>query len=121
RSLTSSLLHSCPTRRSSDLGTAEWLTSHLGKMKGELEASEAQLQDYARASGLSLTSEKENPVVNRLKELQDELSKAQADRIAKQAKSEEARSKPADSVPEMLEDPTMREYRQKLTELQRQY
>jgi len=26
-----------------------------------------------------------------------------------------------DSVPEMLEDPTMREYRQKLTELQRQY
>jgi len=102
-------------------GTAEWLTSHLDKMKGELEASEAQLQDYARASGLSLTSEKENPVVNRLKELQDELSKAQADRIAKQAKSEEAHSKPADSVPEMLEDPTMREYRQKLTELQRQY
>ena len=102
-------------------GTAEWLTNHLDKMKGELEASEAHLQDYARTSGLSLTSEKENPVVNRLKELQDELAKAQADRIAKQAKSEEAHSKPADSVPEMLEDPTMREYRQKLAELQRQY
>src|SRR5439155_5029891 len=57
----------------------------------------------------------------RLKELQDELSKAQANRIATQAKSEEAKSKPADSLPEMLEDPTMREYRQKLTELQRQY
>jgi succinoglycan biosynthesis transport protein ExoP len=101
--------------------TAEWLTSHLDKMKAQLEASEAQLQDYARTSGLSFTSEKENLAENRLKELQDELSKAQADRIGSQAKFEGAKNKPADSLPEMLEDPTMREYRQKLTELQRQY
>jgi polysaccharide biosynthesis transport protein len=102
-------------------GAAEWLTNHLDKMKAELEASEAQLQEYARTSGLSLTSEKENLADNRLKELEDELSKAQADRIANQAKFEEAKSKPADSLPEILEDSTMREYRQKLTELQRQY
>ncbi len=37
------------------------------------------------------------------------------------SKFEGAKNKPADSLPEMLEDPTMREYRQKLTELQRQY
>ena len=102
-------------------GTAEWLTKHLDKMKAQLEASEGQLQDYARTSGLSFTSEKENLSENRLKQLQDELSKAQADRIANQAKLESAKSKPADSLPEMLEDPTMREYRQKLTELQRQH
>jgi len=102
-------------------GTAEWLTNHLDKMKAQLEASEAQLQDYARTSGLSFTSEKENLAESRLKELQDELSKAQADRIANQAKFEAAKSRPADSLPEVLEDPTMREYRQKLTELQRQY
>jgi len=102
-------------------GTAEFLTNHLDQMKAQLEASETQLQEYARTSGLSITAEKENPAENRLKELLDELSKAEADRIAKQAKFEEAQSKPADSLPEMLEDPTMREYRQKLTELQRQY
>jgi len=102
-------------------GTAEWLTNHLDKMKVQLEASEAQLQDYARASGLSFTSEKENLAESQLKELQDELSKVQAERIANQAKFEAAKSKPADSLPEMLDDPTMREYRQKLTELQRQY
>lgn len=101
--------------------TAEWLTSHLDKMKAQLEASESQLQEYARTSGLLFTSEKENLAESRLKELQDELSKAQADRIANQAKFEAAKSKPADSLPEMLEDSTMREYRQKLTELQRQY
>jgi succinoglycan biosynthesis transport protein ExoP len=102
-------------------GTAEWLTNHLDKMKAQLEQSETQLQDYARTSGLTFTSEKENLAENRLKELQEELSKAQADRITNQARFEAAKSKPPDSLPEILADPTMREYRQKLTELQRQY
>ena len=101
--------------------TAEWLTSHLDEMKTKLEQSEAQLQDYVRTSGLTVTSDKQNLAENGLKQLQDELSKAQADRIASQAKFEEAKNKPADSVPEISEDPTMREYRQKMTELQRQY
>src|SRR6266403_1237966 len=102
-------------------GTAEWLTNHLNIMKVQLEQSEAQLQDYARTSGLTFTSEKDNLAENHLKQIQDELSKAQADRIASQAKFEGAKSKPADSLPEILEDSTMREYRQRLTDLQRQY
>lgn len=102
-------------------GTAEWLTNHLGQMKAQLEASEAQLQDYAHTAGLSITAEKESLGENQLKELQDELSKAQAERIAAQARFEEAKSKPVDSLPEILEDPTMRECRQQLTELNRQY
>ena len=101
--------------------TAEWLTSHLDEMKTKLEQSEGQLQDYVRTSGLTVTSDKQNLAENGLKQLQDELSKAQADRIASQAKFEEAKNKPADSVPEISDDPTMREYRQRMTELQRQY
>jgi polysaccharide biosynthesis transport protein len=101
--------------------TAEWLTNHLDQMKAQLEASEAQLQGYAQTSGLSYASEKESLAENRLKELQDELSKAQAERIAAQAKFEEARKKSADSLPEILDDPTMREERQKLADLRRQY
>ena len=102
-------------------GTAEWLTSHLDKMKGQLETSEAALQEYAQSSGLAITAEKENPAESRLKELQEELSKAQADRIAKQAKYEEARNKPVDSLPEILEDPTMRDYQQRLAQLEEQH
>lgn len=102
-------------------GTAEWLTSHLDKMKAQLEKSETEMQEYARTSGLSFTSEKENLAESRLKELQDDLSKAQADRITNQAKLEGAKSKPADTLPEVLDDTTMREYRQRLTDLQRQY
>jgi succinoglycan biosynthesis transport protein ExoP len=102
-------------------GTAEWLTSHLDKMKAQLEQSETEMQEYARTSGLSFTSEKENLAESRLKELQDDLSKAQADRIASQAKLEGAKNNPADTLPEVLDDTTMREYRQRLTDLQRQY
>src|SRR5579859_496375 len=102
-------------------GTAEWLTSHLDKMKTQLEHSETELQDYARTAGLTVTSEKDNLADARLKELQDELSKAQADRITSQAKFEGAKNKAADSLPEISEDVTMRDYRQKLTTLETEY
>jgi len=68
------------------------VTSHLDEMKTKLEQSEAQLQDYVRTSGLTVTSDKQNLAENGLKQLQDELSKAQADRIASQAKFEEAKN-----------------------------
>src|ERR1700730_1565168 len=99
--------------------TGEWLTGHLSQMKTDLEKSEANLQAYARQSGLTMT-EKENVTEGRLKELQDELDKAQADRVDKQAKFEEAKSKPAESLPETIDDPTLRDYRLKLADLQRQ-
>src|SRR5260370_8722156 len=62
-------------------GTAEWLTNHLNIMKVQLEQSEAQLQDYARTSGLTFTSEKENLTEHRLKEFQAEQSKPHANPI----------------------------------------
>lgn len=101
--------------------TSEWLTSHLDQMKAQLEASETRLQDYALTSGLPPSSDNETPAESQLKVLVGELSQAQADRIAKQAKYEEARNKPPDSLPEILEDPIMRDYRGKMAELQRQY
>src|ERR1700719_1456162 len=102
-------------------GTAAWLTSHLDKMKAQLEQSETQMQEHARRSVRAFTSEKEKLAESRLKELQDALDKAQADRIASQAKLEGGEIMPAGTVPEVLDDTTMREYRQRLTDLQRQY
>src|SRR3984957_6474770 len=99
--------------------TGEGLEAHLNEMKANLEKSEANLQAYARSSGLTMT-EKENVTEGRLKELQDELDKAQADRVDKQAKFEEAKSKPAESLPETIDDPMLREYSMKVAELRRQ-
>jgi succinoglycan biosynthesis transport protein ExoP len=100
--------------------TAEHLTVKLDQMKAKLEESEQQLQDYARTSGLTFTSEKDNVSDARLVEIQSELTKAQAERIAKEAKFEQAKKTTAESLPEMLDDPTLREYHLRLTELRRQ-
>ena len=101
--------------------TAEWLTGHLNALKGTLESSETALQDYARSSGLVITPETGNVADQKLQQVQEELSKAQATMIDKQANYEIARDNPVESLPATLDDPTMRDYRQKLTELQRQH
>ena len=107
-------------RWESTQGTAEWLTGHLNSLKAKLESSEQQLQDYARTSGLVFTSENSNVADQKLQQVQEELSKAQDTLTEKQANYEMAKENPAESLPATLDDPTMREYRQKLTELQRQ-
>ena len=83
--------------------TGEWLTGHLSELKDKLEKDEANLQAYARASGLTIDGE-ENVTEGPFKELQDELDKAQADRVDKQAKLvEEAKSKNRrNSLPETI-------------------
>jgi polysaccharide biosynthesis transport protein len=102
-------------------GTAEWLTGHLNTLKKNLETSENQLQDYARSSGLVFTSENGNVADQKLQQVQEELSKAQSTLTEKQANYEMAKDNPVESLPATLDDPTMRDYRQKLTELQRQH
>jgi len=99
--------------------TGDWLTGHLQEMKANLEKQQVELQEYARSSGLNITAETNVSDV-RLKELQEELDKAQADRVDKQAKFEEAKARPVESLPATLDDPTLRDYRAKLTDLERQ-
>src|ERR1700676_4768765 len=68
---------------------SDWLSQQLLGMKAKLEKSEDELQKYGRGNGLLfLETEKgtsENIVVQRLRELQQELTKAQADRYAKES------------------------------------
>ncbi|MBI3665301.1 MAG: polysaccharide biosynthesis tyrosine autokinase [Acidobacteria bacterium] len=100
--------------------TREWLARQLNDLKIKLEKSEEQLQAYGRNSGLLYTAEKENVVEEKLKQLQDELSKAQAERISKQSQYEIASSSPAESLPEVLDNGPLREYQVRLAELRRQ-
>jgi len=66
---------------------AEWLSQQLTGVKGKLEKSEDDLQDYAHKNGLTfLQNEKgviQNVANDRLEEGQDDLAKAQAERYWK--------------------------------------
>lgn len=100
--------------------TGEWLARQLDEMKVKLEKSEEQLQAYARQSGLLFTQEKASVSEEKLKQLQTGLSAATAERISKQSRWEMAETASPETLPDVLNDSTLREYSSKLTELRRQ-
>ena len=86
--------------------TGEWLTRQMEDVRIKLEKSEDELQSYAHASGLLFTSEKvgsalieDNVAEEKLRQLQEELSKAHGDRVAKQSRYELASTAPPESSP----------------------
>ncbi len=84
--------------------TSEWLAGQLDELKGKLQRSEDALQAYARQKGLIYTGDKQNVSEEKLRQLQQELSKAQADRVEKQSHVEIARMATADTLPDVLND-----------------
>jgi len=99
--------------------TGEWLTRQMQDVRIKLEKSDDELQTYAQTSGLLFTSEKDNVAEEKLRQLQEELSKAQADRVTSQSKYELASTAAAESLPEVLDDATLKDYQIKLTDLRR--
>ncbi len=100
--------------------TSDWLSRQLDGMRIKLEHSEDALQAYARNSGLIFTDEKTNVSGDKLRQLQQELSTATGDRILKQSRYEMAQSSPPDALPDVLNDESMQDTRQKITDLRRQ-
>jgi capsular exopolysaccharide synthesis family protein len=100
-------------------GTTVWLGRQLDELRTQLEESEKNLQKYARRSGFLVTAEDHRPAEDRLKQIQDNLVKAQENRIMRQARMETAANAPA----EAMEGPAgsaLREYNTRLTDLRRQ-
>jgi len=100
--------------------TGEWLTRQMEDVRIKLEKSENELQSYAQSSALLFTSEKDNVAEEKLRQLQEELSRAHADRVASQSKYELLSTASPESLPEVLDDPTLKDYQVKLTDLRRQ-
>lgn len=100
--------------------TSEWLARQMHELKVKLEKAEEELQEYARSSDLVFTGEKNNVAEDRLRQLQEELSKAQADRVAKQSRYELALRGHPEALPDVMDDPTLKDYQIELTTLRRQ-
>jgi polysaccharide biosynthesis transport protein len=113
---------SLENRWSSIQNTSQWLTRQLQDVKTKLERSEDAVQKYARESDLTFLSDAAQNTTSeeRLRQLQLELSKAEADRVETQSRYEQANEAPADSLPEVVDNPTLRDYQVQLTALRRQ-
>src|SRR6202790_3852233 len=102
---------------------SDWLSQQLLGMKAKLEKSEDELQKYGRGNGLLfLETEKgtsENIVVQRLRELQQELTKAQADRYAKESLYRLLEERNYAELPGVFDNKMIQELTARLADLQR--
>jgi polysaccharide biosynthesis transport protein len=103
---------------------SDWLSQQLLGMKAKLEKSEDELQRYGRGNGLLfLETEKgtsENIVVQRLRELQQELTKTQADRYAKESLYRLLEERNYAELPGVFDNKLIQELTARLADLQRE-
>ena len=103
---------------------SDWLSQQLLGMKAKLEKSEDELQKYGRGNGLLfLETEKgtsENIVVQRLRELQQELTKAQADRYAKESLYRLLEERNYAELPGVFDNKLIQDLTARLSDLQRE-
>jgi capsular exopolysaccharide synthesis family protein len=101
-----------------------WLSQQLSDLKGKLEKSEDDLQTYASENGLLfLQTDKGNTesiVTQSLREVQEELTRAQAARYEKESLYRLIRASDYGSLPGVFENKLVQDLSVRLAELQRE-
>ncbi len=99
--------------------TSAWLTRQVADVKQRAQETQARLEVATGGNGMLLNPN--NGVgEDRLRALQDELVKAQADRIAKEAEAGMDRTAQPGTAPAVLDSPAHRQYESQLADLRTQ-
>jgi polysaccharide biosynthesis transport protein len=102
----------------------DWLSQQLVGVKAKLEKSEDELQSYARRNGLVfLETDKgasENVVNQRMHELQEQFTKAQAERYEKEALYRLVQTSDAGTLPGVFDNKLIQDLSERLAELKRE-
>jgi capsular exopolysaccharide synthesis family protein len=103
---------------------ADWLSHQLLGVKAKLEKSEDELQAYARHNGLVFLESDNGPSQNvaneRLRQLQEELTRAQAERYSKEALYRLVQAGDYGSLPGVFGNKLLQDLTLRLTELTRE-
>jgi succinoglycan biosynthesis transport protein ExoP len=109
------------SRSASSKETSEWLQSQLDDVRKRLTSAENDLKDAGKDAALGLASSVElNPAEEKLHQMQGELSRIQAERIARESTYMIASNRSVDSLPSDLDSGPIRDYRLRLAEARRQ-
>jgi succinoglycan biosynthesis transport protein ExoP len=106
-------------RWNSSARVSDWLTGQLEELRQRMERSGGQLEQFVNSTGLVYAKDGSSVAEERLRQIQEELSRAQADRVVKQAQMNQAASSPVGGQPLILDDAPIREYKLRLADLQR--
>ena len=93
------------SRTSEAQKTSEWLTQQVADIRLRAEESQRRLEQAVGGNGLVLSQTTETSGEDRLRSLQEELTRAQADRMQQEAKDGVAHSSDANTVPSVQDDP----------------
>jgi capsular exopolysaccharide synthesis family protein len=99
----------------------EWLSKQLEDLKAKVERADETLQAFGLKHDIISLDEKENVTLQRLNELNESLTKAEADRMAKEALYKQAKDKNFDMLPSILENKLVTDLKQAYIQLEAQY
>ncbi len=95
--------------------------AQLADARQNLRGSENELQEYARQAGIVIPSaSQESVAADKLRQIQSDLAKAEAEEAETRSQVESSHDNPAETMPQVLDDPTLRDNRARLAELRRQ-
>lgn len=112
--------HDIESRLEAAQNTGRYLQAQIADLRRQLEASEKDLQQYAQQSGLLVTGDKGLVSEDKLRQVQHELSAAQAARMQAEARYRIAQASNPEALSDVLNDNTLRSYSLKITELRSQ-
>jgi len=99
----------------------EWLSKQLGDLKAKVERSDETLQTFGSKHDIVSLEEKENVTMQRLIELNEVLTKAESDRMTKEALYKQTKGQNFDSIPPILENKLIMDLKQTYIQLEAQY
>lgn len=99
----------------------EWLSKQLEDLKAKVERADEALQAFGSKHDIISLEDKENVTLQRLNELNESLTKAEADRMAKEALYKQAKDKNFESLPSILENKLIMDLKQAYIQLEAQY
>lgn len=99
----------------------DWLTKQLEDLKAKVERADEDLQAFGSQHDIISLDEKENVTMQRLTELNEALTKAEAERMAKEALYKQTKARNFDSLPTILENKLIMDLKQAYIQLEAQY
>ena len=99
----------------------EWLTGQLEDLKAKVERADEALQAFGSKHDIISLEEKENVTIQRLGELNVALTKAESERMAKEALYKQTKDGNFDSIPSILENKLIMDLKQAHIQVEAQY
>jgi capsular exopolysaccharide synthesis family protein len=100
---------------------SQWLSRQMDEVRASTTDSQAKLADFQRKNNLLGTDESDNIVTDRLKQLNVELTQAEADRIVKEGRYRLARSGNPELIASVVPSTTLQVLRTQEADLRAQY